>query len=178
MFGGKFYKINHFISAEKVRVVDETGKQLGIMPTAKALENAKKRGLDLVEVAPQAQPPVCKIIDFKKFKYQEKKKRQAGGRRKKQPGLKKVKLNLFIDEHDLKRIIKKGKEFLKSGNKIKFIILFRGREITKKEFGFSLFEKIKEELQEMARVCQEPKIQGKILEMTLETKPRSKNAQD
>lgn len=168
MAGGKFYRINQYINAEKVRLVDKEGKQIGIMATTEALEEAKKRGLDLVEVASQAKPPVCKIIDFKKFKYQEKKKREAFGKRKKQPELKQIKLGLFIDGHDLERIINRTEKFLKDGDRVKFNIILRGREATKKEFGFDLFEKIKGELKEVAKVARKPELKGKILEMTLE----------
>lgn len=166
--GGKFYRINQYIRAEKVRVVEGDGKQIGIMATAEALEEAQKQGLDLVEVASQAKPPVCKIIDFKKFKYQEKKKRQAFGKRKKQSELKQIKLGLFIDKHDLKRIINRAEKFLKTGDKVKFNIRLRGREATKKEFGFDLFEKIRGELKETAKVARKPELKRKILEMTLE----------
>ena len=167
MAGGRFYQINRYIQAEKVRVINKDGKQIGIMPTAEALQEAKKRGLDLVEVVPKAEPPVCKIIDFKRFIYQQKKKRQGAHKGKKQPELKQFRLRLFIDNHDLERRIKRAEKFLKNGNRVKFSILFRGREITKKEFGFDLLKKIKEKLEEIAKVAQKPKLKGKILEMTL-----------
>lgn len=170
MAGGKFYRINQYIKAEKVRVVDKEGRQIGIITITEALEEAKRRGLDLVEVASKAVPPVCKIIDFKKFKYQEKKKRRNNGKRKKQPELKQIKLGLFIDGHDLERIINRAEKFLKGGDRVKFNILLRGREATKKNFGFDLFEKIKAGLKETAKVARKPELKGKILEMTLEPK--------
>lgn len=170
MVRGKFYQINQYIRAEKVRLIGKDSKQIGVMPTTEALKEAKKQGLDLVEVVPKAEPPVCKIVDFKKFIYEQKKKKQGNYKKKRQPGLKQIRLKLFIDEHDLARRIKKAEEFLKGGNKVKFILFFRGREITKKEFGFNLFEKIKSGLEETAKIAQGPKLKGKILEMTLQAK--------
>ena len=170
MAAGKFYKINQYIRAEKIRVIDKDGKQIGIIATTEALAKAKEQGLDLVEVASQAKPPVCKIIDFKRFLYQQKKEKQSNRQGQKQPGLKQFRLGLFIDEHDLQRRLDRASGFLKSGNKVKFIISFRGRQITKKEFGFNLFKKIKKELGKIAKVVQPPKFKGRILEMTLEFK--------
>lgn len=174
MAARKFYQINQYIQAKKVRVIDKDGKQIGIMTTIEALEEAKKQGLDLVEVAPKADPPVCKIIYFKKFIYQEKKK-QSGRQGRKQSELKQIRLGLFIEGHDLERRINKAKNFLKNGHKVKFNTLFRGREITKKEFGFNLFRKIVDDLKEDAKVTQEPKLKGRILEMVLEPRNHGKN---
>ena len=170
MVAGKFYQVNYYIRAEKVRVVDKEGKQIGVMPTIKALEEAKKQGLDLVEIVPKAQPPVCKIIDFRGFLYQEKRKRLGNRKRKKQTDLKQIRIGLFIDENDLKRIIKKSKDFLKNKNRVKFSTLLAGRKVTKKDLGLELFKKIKEELKETAKVIQEPKFKGNVLEMTFKPK--------
>ena len=170
MARGKFYKTIHYIRAEKIRVIDKDGKQIGVIPTTEALAKAKEQGLDLVEVVSQAQPPICKIIDFKRFLYQQKKKRQTDRQGQKQPELKQIRLGLFIDEHDLQRRLNRASGFLKNGNKVKFIISFRGRQITKKEMGFDLFKKIKEELEKIANVVQPPRFKGRILEMTLEFK--------
>lgn len=167
MAGGRFYNINQYIKAEKVRLIDEDGKQLGILSTTEALKKARRCTLDLVEVAPKAEPPVCKIIDFRKFIYQQRKKRQDERKKRRQSGLKQIRFKLFIDEHDLERRIKKAEKFLKNGSKVKLSILLRGREITKQELGFDLLEKIKGELEETAKVSQEPKLRGRILEMTL-----------
>jgi len=166
---GRFYQINQYIRAEKVRVIDQNGKQVGVMPIKEALEKAQKVGLDLVEVAPKAQPPVCKIINFHKFIYQQKKKKK-GIKTKKQPELKQIRLKLFIEKHDLDRRIKEAQKFLKNGDRVKFNILFRGREITKKEFAFTLLEEIKNKLSATAEIVQEPKLKGKILEVTFKAK--------
>ena len=170
MAAGRFYQINQYIQAKELRVIDKDGKQIGIIPTGKALEEARKQGLDLVEIVPKAKPPVCKIIDFRRFLYEEKKKRQSDHKRKRQSGFKQIRLGLFIDEHDLERRIKKAKKFLKDGNKVKFSIALHGRKITKREFGLDLFEKVKEQLKETAKLIQEPKLRGRILEMTLKSK--------
>lgn len=170
MAARKFYQINQYIRAEKVRVIDKEGKQIGIMPTVKALNQAKNQGLDLVEIVPKAQPPVCKIVDFKGFLYQQKKKRLDGQKRKRQAELKQIRIGLFIEENDLQRIIKKARDFLKNENRVKFTIFLAGRMVTKKELGFNLFEKIKDRLSKAAKISQEPQLKGKILEMTLKPK--------
>lgn len=170
MTARKFYQINQYIRAEKVRVIDKEGKQIGVMPTTKAYQLAKNQELDLVEIVPQAQPPVCKIINFKGFLYQEKKKRLGGQKRKRQTGLKQIRIGLFIEENDLERIIKKASGFIKKGNIVKFTIFLAGRMATKKELGFKLFEKIIDGLIEAAKVSREPQLKGKILEMTLKHK--------
>jgi len=167
---GRFYQINQYIQAKELRVIDKDGKQIGIIPTGKALEEARKQGLDLVEIVPKAKPPVCKIIDFRRFLYEEKKKRQSNHKKKKQSELKQIRLGLFIDGHDLQRRIKKAEKFLKNDNKVKFSIALHGRKITKREFGLDLFEKVKEQLKETAKLIQEPKLRGRILEMTLKSK--------
>lgn len=170
MTARKFYQINQYIRAEKVRVIDNEGKQIGIMPAVKAYQLAKNQELDLVEIVPQAQPPVCKIVDFKGFLYQEKKKRLDGHKRKKHTELKQIRIGLFIEENDLERIIIKARNFFKNGNIVKLTIFLAGRMATKKGLGFELFEKIKDRLGGMAKVTQEPQLKGKILEMTLKPK--------
>jgi translation initiation factor IF-3 len=170
----KFYKINQYISAKEVRVIGSDNKQIGVIPTNEALKEARKQGLDLVEISAQVKPPVCKILDFRKFIYQLKKKR-LDSKRKKKTNLKEIRLKLFIDEHDLKRRIQTAEKFLKKGRKVKFSLLFRGREITKKEFGKNLFKNIVEALKESAKTLTEPKVKGKILEMTLLPKTNIKN---
>lgn len=167
MAGGKFYKINHYIRADQVRVIDKQGRQIGVMPLSEALNKARKENLDLVEVAPKAQPPVCRIIDFRRFLYQQKKKQKSNRvKKKKQTEFKQIRLKIFIDDHDLQRKVKDALTFLKNGARVKFIIIFRGREITKKELGYGLLAKIKKALAEKASVAQKERLKGKILEMT------------
>jgi translation initiation factor IF-3 len=173
----RFYRINQYIQAEKVRVVDEKGSQIGVMPLGKALNQAQQAGLDLVEVAPKAQPPVCKIIDFKKFRFQEEKKQKESKKKSKKVELKQVRLRPFIAENDFNFRIKRAKEFLKEGNKVKITVYFRGREVTKKDFGYQLLKKTIEKLDTLAEVETEPKFTGRRLEMVLKPTKRSKSEQ-
>lgn len=182
MARGRFYNINQYIRAAKVRVIDQEGKQIGVLPLAEALKKAQAAGLDLVEVAPKAEPPVCKIINFRKFIFEENKKKQAGGevkvrrkRKKRRPDFKQVKLSLFIEEHDFERNIKRAKKFLKEGNRVRFNIFFRGRQITRKEFGYQLLEKVKLELETAGQVIQPPNLKGKLLMMTFKPKKQNEN---
>lgn len=161
----KFYRINEYIQAKEVRVIDEDGKQIGVMFPEKALSEARNRDLDLVEIAPKANPPVCKIIDFKKFRYLESKKQSA--QKVKKRDIKKIRLNLFIAENDLNIRLEKAKSFLKARNQVKVSILFRGREIAKKELGYKLVSLITEKLSDYGQVSQEPKLIGRQLVMIL-----------
>lgn len=173
-----FFRINQYIQADKVRVVDDKGEQVGVLKLNEALQQAQQKGLDLVEVAPKAQPPVCKIIDFKKFKFLESKKKQAGQKKAKKVGLKEIRLSLFMAPNDFAYRLKRAKEFLKQGHKVKFGLLFRGRQITKRELGFELFNKAIEELGFMAKVDSRPKIVGKRLGMSLSPNQGSKNEKE
>lgn len=163
----RFYRINQYIQAEKIRVVDEKGKQVGVMSLSKALKLAQQNKLDLVEIAPKAQPPVCKIIDFKKFRFQEEKKQKENQKKSKKIDLKEVRLKPFIAENDFNFRIKRAKDFLKEGNKVKITVRFRGREITKKDFGYELLKKTVEKLGNLANVEIEPKFTGHQMEMVL-----------
>lgn len=164
---GKFYRINQYIPAEKVRVVSSEGNNVGILTKEEALKRAQKQGLDLVEIAPKVNPPVCKIIDFKKFRYEQGKKQKKSQKKSLRTELKEIRLKPFMAEYDFQRRVEQAKKFLKKGERVKFRLLFKGREINKKDFGFKLFEKAKELLKEVGVVSQEPKLKGKILEMVL-----------
>jgi translation initiation factor IF-3 len=161
----KFYRLNRYIQADEVRVVDEKGKQIGVMPLNKALQQAQEKGLDLVEIAAKAKPPVCKIIDFKKFKFLEAKKEQQERKKTKKVELKEIRLAPFIAENDFNFRIKKAEDFLKEGNKVKVVVRFRGRQMTKKEFGYDLLKKAVERLRPFAKVDIEPRFVGRRLEM-------------
>jgi len=160
-----FYRINHYIQAKEVRAIDENGKQVGVMPLDQALKEAQKKGLDLVEVAPKAQPPVCKIIDFKKFKYLESKKQQEEKKKAKKVELKKIRLSPFIAENDFNFRLEKAEEFLKGENRVKLSVVFKGRQMTKKEFGYRLLEKVVERLKPFSKVELEPRFMGRNLEI-------------
>lgn len=133
-------------------MIDEDGSQVGIKPINDALALARERGKDLVEIAPQASPPVCKIIEYSKFKYEEEKREREARKKQKVVHLKEVRLTPRIGEHDLNIKIKHAREFIESGNKAQFTVVFRGRESSHKDLGFALAEKIKATLSDIADV--------------------------
>lgn len=171
----KFYRINQYIRAEKVRVVDEKGKQIGVMSLWEALSKARELKLDLVEVAPKATPPVCKIIDFKKFKYLEAKKEQEEKKKTKKSELKEIRLSLFMAENDLNFRLNHAQQFLKEGHKVKISLKLIGRQITKKDLGYQLIKKAVEKLSSYAKAEIEPKLIGNRLETILVTLKGVKN---
>jgi translation initiation factor IF-3 len=164
---GKFYRINQYIQAREDRVVDEKGKQIGVMPIFNAIQKAKELGGDLIEVAPNAKPPVCKIIDFKKFKYLEAKKEREEKRGQKGGELKEVRLSPFIASNDLNTRVKRAKEFLEDGDKVKIRVRFSGRELGKKEFGLKIINQITEKLKDISAPEGEPRFQGREMFLTL-----------
>lgn len=161
-------KINHFIVAQEVRViVDETNEQLGVLSLSDALREANSRGLDLVEIAPDANPPVCKIVDYGKYKYQEQKRKDAIKSKSKQIQIKEIKLRPVISEHDFQRKVSDARRFIQDGNKVKFFVQFRGREITRQEVGMQLLTKAASLLEDIAIVEAHPKIDGKNAVMVI-----------
>ena len=158
---GKHYRINQYIQATEVRVIGEDGKQIGVMPIFNAIQEARKLGVDLVEIAPNAQPPVCKLIDFKKFIYQEAKKEKESKKGQKGGQLKEIRISPFIAENDLKNRLKRVKEFLVEGNKVKLSVRFTGRQMGHKEFGKVVMEKAILNLEGLALQETEPKWLGK-----------------
>ncbi|MCH7951485.1 translation initiation factor IF-3 [Patescibacteria group bacterium] len=159
----RFWQINQYITAEKVRVVDEEGKQVGVMPTKEALELARKEGLDLVEVAAKEKPPVAKIVEFAKFKYQERRKHLAGKKKSKAQNQKVVRFTPFIAENDFQIRVKRAREFLEEGDKVSLVVKFVGRQITRKEFGYELIKRAHKDLQDVATMEREPALKGKLL---------------
>jgi translation initiation factor IF-3 len=139
-----------------VRLISEDGKQLGIVPLKQALEIAKEEGLDLVEVAPNANPPVCRIMDYGKFKYQTTKKLQEAKKKHHQPQLKEVKLRPNTDEHDLNIKIKNIKKFLEKKDRVKVTVFFKGREIVHFDRGLEMMKKIAAEVSELGHVEKPP----------------------
>jgi len=173
---GKYYRINQFIQAKEVRVVDEKGVQLGVMPIFNAIQKARELGVDLVEVAGNANPPVTKLINFKKFKYLEAKKEQEEKRGAKSGEIKEIQLSPFIAKNDLDFRIKRTTEFLNEGNKVKVRVRFSGREIAKKDFGFRLISQVFQSLGDLAIMESEPKFQGKeIFTILIPAKNSKKN---
>jgi len=149
-----------------------TGEQLGVMKLSDAIRHAQGLGLDLVEVAPNANPPVCRIVDYGKFKYeaskQDKEKKHSGSK------LKEIKFRVNIDDHDYETKMRHAEEFLDKGNKVRVQLQFRGREMAHQEIGMALMAKIKGDLSTMANVEMEPKLMGKNVTMTLAPLPQTK----
>ncbi len=172
----KTYRVNERIRAPRVRVVDSEGKQLGIMPTREALRLAREQGLDLVEVAPNADPPVCKIIDYGRFIYEQRKRqKEAAKKQKLASDLKEVRLKLSIGEHDLKFKIKTAEEFLKEGRRVRFNLRLRGREKFEEKHlkrARELLRKIAAQLEPLAHPIDNPTFVGYAMTLTFAPKQR------
>jgi translation initiation factor IF-3 len=151
----------------EVRVIDENGQQLGIMPTHQALSLAEAAGLDLVEVSPKAAPPVCRIMDFGKYKYEQKKKAAESRKHQSHVVVKEVKFRPKTEEHDYQFKLRHIQRFLQEGNKAKVTIAFRGREITHSDLGRAVLERITRELEGMSVVEQSPRMEGRHMLMIL-----------
>jgi translation initiation factor IF-3 len=155
--------INQAIRAREVRVVGAESEQLGILPLRDALALAESQHLDLVEVSPTAVPPVCRIMDYGKYKYQQSKKQQEAKKKQVQIQLKEIKLRPKTDEHDLQFKIKHARRFIEEGNKAKISVVFRGREITHMEFGQKALDRFVAELEDIAAIEVRPKMEGRSM---------------
>jgi translation initiation factor IF-3 len=165
------YRVNKGIQAKEVRVIGEDGKQLGIMPTHIAVRIAEEKGLDLVEVNPKAAPPVCKIIDHGKFKYEEARKKRSAKKKQTVVVIKEMKLRPKTDTHDLDVKVRAITRFLSEGNKARLVIVFRGREIVHPETGKAVLLKVLAEVGEFAVVEQMPLMEGRRMNMLIAPKP-------
>jgi len=159
--------VNEEIRAREIRVVDDKGKQLGIMPVKEGLRLAEERQLDLVEVAPGAKPPVCRIMDFGKYKYEQSKKEKEARKKQRVINIKEVKLRPNIEDHDFNVKLRNVLRFLKSGDKVKVSIMFRGREIVHNKLSQQLLERIADEAKEISTMERKPKLEGKNMIMIL-----------
>lgn len=157
------YRVNERIFAETLRVLDNEGKQIGILSKFEALAKAREAGLDLVEIAPNAKPPVAKLIDFNKFLYQQAKKKREEKKKTKVSETKEVRLSPFIDEHDLTVMTKRAKEFLQNNNKVRLVVKFIGRQIVHPEFGRETLDKVLNALSDISKIEREPHFEGKQL---------------
>jgi len=168
----ELYRVNERIRAPKVRVVEEDGQhQLGILPTHQALRIARERGLDLVEVAPMAEPPVCKIVNYGKFKYIQEKHKKEAHKHQKGGKVKEMKFRIGIDPHDYLIKITHAEDFLAEGHKVRIQLQFRGRQMAHQELGHLLAGKIKEDLKTMGQCDQEPKMAGRNINMQISPLP-------
>lgn len=166
----KKIRINEEIRAREVRVIGQNGEQLGIMSSREALKLSQESGLDLVEISPNAEPPVVKIIDWGKFQYQKMKEQQKNKRKAKQVELKQMRFGLKIGSGDLEIKLRKVKKFLEAGNKVKIQIVFKGREMAHKEIGFEMANKIISLLEDYAIVEQQPQMAGRNLSLVVRSK--------
>lgn len=163
-----YWRINQNIRAPKLRVIDPEGKQLGIFSAQEALKLVEAKGLDLVEIAPKADPPVAKIIDFAKFRYQEEKReREKRAKQKRGAELKEVWLTPFMAENDYQVRMEKIKEFLGQGHKVRIAVRFKGRQMGHKEFGYEMAERVKGNLEGLASIDGQPRFIGRQLLVNL-----------
>src|SRR4051812_18096857 len=161
------HRLNERIRVPQVRLIDEKGNQVGVVQTFEALQMARERGLDLMEVSPNAQPPVCKICDYGKFKYEKKKKEQVAKKKQTVIKVKEIQLRPQTEEHDLDYKFRSVRQFLEDGDKAKITIMFRGREITYVDHGFKIMKQLAELVKDVGSVESPPKIEGKKLIMVL-----------
>lgn len=156
-------RINEEIKVKEVRVLAEEGEQLGVLTIEDAIKKAEEAGVDLVEISPDANPPVCKIIDLGKFLYQKEKKAKDAKKKQKVVEIKEMKFRPKIDQHDFDYRIKQMQEFLGEGDKVKVTIRFRGRELVHSELGFELMSKVIEAVKELGETDKKPKMEGKTI---------------
>ncbi len=159
----KFYRTNERIFASTLRVLDASGKQIGVLSKFEALNKARELELDLVEVAPKAVPPVAKIIDFKKFLYQEEKKKREEKRKARVSETKEVRLGPFMSANDLGVMSKRARDFLENGDKVRLVVNFAGRQIAHPEFGHQILDKVLKDLENVSKIERDRHLEGKKL---------------
>jgi translation initiation factor IF-3 len=163
-------RINEEIGVMRVRLVDERGNMVGVVPRNDALQMAATAGLDLVEISPNADPPVCKILDYGKFKYEEQKKKNEARKKQKIIEVKEIKLRPSIDDHDYQVKMRSMNKFIEEGDKVKVTMRFRGRELAHQDLGMNVLMRVKEDLDTIAKVEQMPRMEGR--QMTMVVAPR------
>jgi translation initiation factor IF-3 len=163
-------RYNEFISVPKVRVIDGEGENLGVMFTREAIEQAAEVGLDLVEVSPNADPPVCKFLDIGKYKYEAQKKANIARKTQKTQEIKEIKMRPNIDDHDYDTKMKKVFDFIGEGDKVKVTLRFRGREMAHQQLGMQLLQRVAENTSEVAKVESYPRLEGRQMLMVLSPK--------
>ncbi len=159
---------NNRISSPEVQVIGSDGNNLGILNTNEAISMAKEQGLDLIEISPNAKPPVCKIIDMGKFKYDAQKKANVAKKKQKIVALKEIKMRPVTETHDYEFKVKNAKKFIEKGDKVKFTIRFKGRELQHSHLGKELMDKIKVDMQDIGKVELHPKFDGKQMIMVIQ----------
>lgn len=161
------YRINERIEVPEVRLIDEAGQMMGVVSLADALRRAEDIGLDLVEVSPTASPPVCKILDYGKFKYEAQKKANAARKKQRVIDVKEIKMRPNIDDNDYNIKMRKIHQFLEEGDKVKVTLRFRGRELAHQDIAMNLMERLRDEVGELAKVEQFPRMEGRQMVMVM-----------
>lgn len=161
------HRINRMIRVPEVRLIDEEGNQLGVVRTEDALTMARERTLDLVEISASARPPVCRLMDYGKFKYEQKKKKNEAKKKMHQVQVKEVRVRPKTGTHDIEVKLRKAREFLEEGDKVNFVVLFKGREIVHAEIGTRILAELADLLQDVGRVERPPRLEGKRMFMTM-----------
>ena len=161
------HKINHRIDSREVRLINAEGENIGVVPTRQAMMMAEEANLDLVEVSPDAKPPVAKILDYGKFKFQEQKKAAEARKKQKVIEIKEIKMRPMIDDHDYEVKLKAIRRFFDDGDKVKITLRFRGREMAHQELGHKILNKVRADLGDAARVESEPRFEGRQIVMII-----------
>ncbi len=163
-------RYNDMITVDKVRVIDDEGENLGVMYTKEAIEQAANVGLDLVEVSPNADPPVCKFLDVGKFRYEAQKKANAARKTQKTQDIKEIKMRPNIDDHDYDVKMRNVHRFIEDGDKVKVTLRFRGRELAHQQLGMNLLRRVQEDTAEVAKIEAYPRMEGRQMLMVLSPK--------
>jgi translation initiation factor IF-3 len=163
--------INEEIREKEIRVIDADGSQLGIMPTRQALQIAVEKGLDLVDIAPQATPNVCRIMDYGKYRYEQAKREKEARKNQKTVDIKEVRMSMNIDTHDFETKVSQAVKFLKGGDKVKVSVRFRGREMAHTELGRELLDRFKDSIADAGSIDKPAKMEGRSMAMFISPKP-------
>jgi translation initiation factor IF-3 len=163
-------RVNSEISAANIRLVDHNGNMVGVVSVNEGIKMAEQVGLDLVEISPNAAPPVCKILDYGKYRYEIQKKAHEARKKQKVIQIKEIKLRPTIDKHDLEIKLRNVMGFLEEGDKVRITLRFRGREMDHQELGMQVLERVQESLKEHCKIEQSPRIEGKQIVMTVAPK--------
>ncbi|GAA0273171.1 translation initiation factor IF-3 [Alteraurantiacibacter aestuarii] len=163
-------RFDHLIQSEKVRVIDENGENIGVMYTEEAIEQAAEVGMNLVEVSPNADPPVCKFLDVGKYRYEAQKKANAARKTQKTQDIKEIKMRPNIDDHDYDVKMRAMNKFIDNGDKVKVTLRFRGREMAHQHLGMDLLKRVQEDMAETAKIEAYPRLEGRQMLMVLSPK--------
>ncbi len=157
-----------------MRLISATNEQLGVMPLVQALQQAEEQGVDLVEVAPEANPPVCRLMDYGKYRYEQARKEKDARKTQKTQGIREVRLRPQIDEHDIEFKMRTARKLLQDGDRVKITVMFRGREMAHTDLGANLLKRVVESLQDMAKIEKAPEMEGRRLSLIVAPIPQKK----